>query len=128
LIAEQSMRTVVRRRPTSEEGEMTTPSRETLHARLAEVLGREHAETLMRYLRFVTSDDLATRSDVDRLETRLDQVEAILRGIDERLSRIEERLDRIDDRILTTARTYMTTTIASVVTLSAAMITSQVLF
>ena len=55
------------------------PARHALYARLEEVLGPEHAETLMTHLPAQPSLQLATRSDIDRLEGRIEQLAAEVR-------------------------------------------------
>ena len=54
---------------------MATPNRKTraLYTRLKEVLGNEHADTLMTYLPLEPGRSLATNDDIAGLEARLDQ-------------------------------------------------------
>jgi hypothetical protein len=55
-------------------------TRHALHARAAEVLGAEHAETLMSMLPPVGWADVATRRDLDALQTTIQQDMALLRS------------------------------------------------
>ncbi|GIU93264.1 MAG: hypothetical protein KatS3mg011_2170 [Acidimicrobiia bacterium] len=78
-------------------------SREALYAELERVLGREHAQTLMSYLR--PSDEMATRSDVQSLGGRVhtlgDELARVAARVDElrvRMDRLEERMDRFEQR------------------------------
>lgn len=59
---------------------MTSPesARHSLYARLEEILGHENADTLMTSLPTQSTQNLATRLDIDRLEGRLDRLEAKL--------------------------------------------------
>ena len=50
------------------------------------MLGAEHADTLMMSLQMAQSDQIATKTDVDRLEARFDVLE-------DRFSRLEDRFD-----------------------------------
>lgn len=85
------------------------PELRSLYARLEEVLGREHAETLMTHLpsghEFVTKKDLheaiaPVRADLALLTARVDALEVDFGG---RFDRMEDRFDhlyeRIDDRL-----------------------------
>ena len=85
------------------------PRREDLYARLEEVLGNPHADTLMTYLPHDPGAEVATRSDITALGMRIDklaeemrrrfkQVEARLDQIDARLDQVDARLDRVDAR------------------------------
>ncbi len=62
-------------------------SRHALFSRLEEVLGHDHAETLMTHLPQHKSDEAATKGDIAVLGTRFDKLEA-------RFDRMEDRLDR----------------------------------
>lgn len=75
-------------------------------AQLEELLGAEHAATLMSHLPTEPTSGLATKDDLAAMEqrftaemtrpfARLDQRFA---QIDERFARIEERLDRLEER------------------------------
>lgn len=55
------------------------PARLALYNRLGEVLGAEHADTMMRSLPVEPAHQLATRSDVDRLEGKIDDLGRALR-------------------------------------------------
>jgi hypothetical protein len=61
-------------------------SRHALYAELEHLLGTEHADTLMMSLPMEQADQLATKTDVDRLEARFDHLEA-------RFDRLEEKFD-----------------------------------
>lgn len=54
------------------------PARHALYSRLQTVLGDEHADTLMTYLPRERSDEVATKSDIARLEDRFDRLEDIV--------------------------------------------------
>lgn len=69
-------------------------SRHQLFRRLDEVLGPEHAATLIEHLPPVGWADVATKRDLDALELRLDQRFAL---IDERFERVDERFGWMDD-------------------------------
>ena len=87
------------------------PQLRSLYARLEEVLGTEHAETLMTHLS--VRDDLATKSDVaavrsdiaalasrfDGLEGRFDGLEGRFDGLEGRFEGLEGRFERLDERI-----------------------------
>ena len=83
---------------------MSTPISDTsaLYARLEEVLGHEHADTLMTYLPPEPGAQLATRSDVAVLEQRFDRLEDILGlrfdAIDGRFQLVDQRFVQIDQR------------------------------
>lgn len=55
-------------------------ARHALYSRLEEILGKNHAETLMTHLPQHANDDVATKGDIASLEARFD--------------RLEDRLDR----------------------------------
>ncbi len=81
-----------------------TTARDSLYTRLREVLGDPGAQTLMDLL--PPSSDIATRSDIDRLdsrmgafERRLDRVEVRFDGLEQRIGRIEHHMERFDDRL-----------------------------
>ena len=68
--------------------------RNLLYARLEEVLGAEPAGILMS--RIPTETDLATKSDIAHLESR---VEIRMDRFDERMDRFEKRMERFDERM-----------------------------
>ncbi len=51
-------------------------SRHALYAELEHLLGTEHADTLMTNLPMESTDQLATKTDVGRLEEKFDRLEA----------------------------------------------------
>jgi hypothetical protein len=84
---------------------------------LEQVLGSEHAQTLMSYLPSEKPTELATRTDVADLGARLEQ----------RMDRIEQRMDKFDDRLhdlhgalREQTRTFVISSISSMVALAAA--------
>ena len=84
---------------------MTTTEhrRDDLHHRLDDVLGPDHATTLMDHLPTVPWRDLATREDVQRLrsemEVRFDQMDLRLERIVNRLDHLDDRQDHLDSRL-----------------------------
>ena len=68
------------------------PARHALYSVLQDVLGEEHADTLMTHLPQHRSDEVVTGDDIARLETRFDR-------IDDRFDRMDDRFDRMEDRI-----------------------------
>ncbi len=83
---------------------MPTPISDTsaLYARLEEVLGHDHADTLMTYLPPEPGAQLATRSDVAVLEQRFDRLEELLGlrfdAIDGRFQIVDQRFEQVDQR------------------------------
>ena len=77
---------------------MATPNPATraLYTRLREVLGDEHAETLMTYLPAQPGPELATRSDIAELDARLDQR---FEKLDQRFEKLDQRFEKLDERI-----------------------------
>jgi hypothetical protein len=82
----------------------TAARRAALYARLREVLGAEPADILMRNL--PPAGDIATRSDIlglgtrmDGLETRMDGLETRMDGLETRMGRLESHMERFDDRL-----------------------------
>ena len=67
----------------------TNPETRALYTRLEEVLGDEHANTLMTYLPADPGSELATRGDIAALEASLDR----------RFEKIERRFEQLDDRL-----------------------------
>ncbi len=86
---------------------------QALYNRLEEVLGPEHAETLMTRFQSQPTGELLTRSDIADLrsdlgglatrlvgvEGRLDGLDARVGGLDGRFDRMEARFDLMDERI-----------------------------
>jgi glutathione S-transferase len=77
-------------------------SRYHLYQRLEEVLGPKEATVLMEHLPPVGWADVATKRDLDALETRLDarlaQMDARFDRVDARLAQMDARFDRVDGR------------------------------
>ena len=98
---------------------MTTDSpRVGLYLRLTEVLGPEHASTLMTYL---PTDKPATKSDIASLELRMDRIEARLNHYDVRFDNIHEAM-RQQTRSFILATTGMMATLSAVAFGAAALI------
>jgi hypothetical protein len=69
-------------------------TRHGLYTRLEEVLGSEHAVTLMEHLPPVGWADVATKHDLAALELRLGQrIDGLEERIDLKTKRLEERID-----------------------------------
>jgi hypothetical protein len=82
-----------------------------LHRRLEQVLGSEHAVTLVASL--PPSDDrVATGRDVARLEARMDHLEA-------RMDRLEARMDGLYVEIRAQTRTYLIANTGLIATVAA---------
>ena len=83
---------------------MSTPISDSsaLYARLEEVLGHDHADTLMTYLPTEPGAQLATRSDVAVLGQRFDRLEELLGlrfdAIDGRFQLVDQRFEQVDQR------------------------------
>lgn len=82
------------------------PSIRALYARLEEVLGAQHADTLMTRLP-PPPDELAKKADVDRqfeavdqrfkaVDQRFDHLEQRFDGLERRFERLEDRFDHLD--------------------------------
>ncbi|MEA3502263.1 MAG: hypothetical protein U9R47_05760, partial [Actinomycetota bacterium] len=76
--------------------------RNALYARLEEVLGPDHAVTLMDHI--PAEVDLATKADITTLGDRLNalgyRLDARIDGIDGRLEHVESRLDRLETHMV----------------------------
>ena len=72
-------------------------ARHALYAELEQVLGPEHADTLMTSLPMKPADQLATKTDIDRLE---------------------DRFDRLEDRFDQAIRTFTVTTVGAMTALT----------
>jgi uncharacterized protein YdcH (DUF465 family) len=71
------------------------PARHALYSVLQDVLGEQHADTLMTHLPQHPSDEVATKADVTGLKADITDLKA---SVDERFDRMDERLDRMDER------------------------------
>ncbi len=78
-------------------------TRHALYTRLEEVLGSEHATTLMAHLPPVGWADVVTRQDLvgleQRLSLRIDGLDQRIDGLDERIDGLDERIDGVEQRI-----------------------------
>ncbi len=89
---------------------MTTSEqdRHALHGKLEEVLGHDHAATLMAQLPPMSWADLVSKHDLaglgERVETRIEGVETRLQGVETRLQGIDTRLQGVEARMEDTRR------------------------
>ena len=74
---------------------LVDPAQRALYARLEEVLGADHAATLMTHIPQTPASRLATAEDLAVLSRSVD---ARFTWVDERFDRIDQRFDRIDGR------------------------------
>ena len=95
----------------------TNPRRADLYARLEEVLGNPHADTLMTYLPQDPGTDLATKADIADLGSRIDrladhmmrgfeQVEARFEQVDARFEQVDARFEQVDARFADMQRQF----------------------
>jgi polyhydroxyalkanoate synthesis regulator phasin len=87
---------------------MDERARYRMQRRLAEVIDEETAVTLMAHLPPGGWTEVATRSDIARLDERLDRLEQRFDGIEQRVGGIEGRLGR-------NLRAHIATTILAVI-------------
>ena len=84
------------------------PKRADLYARLEEVLGNPHADTLMNYLPEEPAAELATKADIadlglridrltDEMIRRFEQVDARFEQVDARFGQVDARFGQVDD-------------------------------
>ncbi|MGA8039756.1 MAG: hypothetical protein WCA93_06565, partial [Acidimicrobiia bacterium] len=71
------------------------PARHALYSRLEDVLGPEHADTLMTFLPEHRSEQIATTGDIGDLAASID---VRFDRMEERFDRMEERFDRMEER------------------------------
>ncbi len=97
-------------------------ARSALYARLAEVLGDDHAMTLIGSLP-PAGREPATREDAARLGERMEGLETRMDGLETRMDRLERQVERVHDRLddfhhalREQSRTFMFATLSSVVT------------
>lgn len=78
-------------------------ARPEMYNELARVIGTGPADTLMTYLPAQAGESLATKADIDGLDTKMDRLEVRLDtrmdGLDTRMDRIEVRLDGLHERM-----------------------------
>lgn len=89
---------------------VTDRARHELHERLVELMGRDHAETLMESLAPTGWGDVATKADLDHLEERIQL----------RMDALEHRLTSLIESRARQTNAALTTTVLS---LSAVLIT-----
>jgi hypothetical protein len=99
------------------------PARHALYSRLEEVLGRDHAETLMTHLPQHRSDEVATKGDLDDLmsafDRRFDSLEERFDRMDDRFDRMDDRFGRMDERFDRSQRFYVGVTFATLTAMTA---------
>ncbi len=117
--------------------------RNALYARLEEVLGQEHAVTLMTHM--PTETDLVTKADlaalVERIDARFDGIDARFDGIDARQEQVDSRFDRLEahmvrfdakldgfhEALRDQSRTYMLTTTGVMASFAAVVVATGIL-
>ncbi len=92
------------------------PARHALYSRLEEVLGRDHADTLMSHLPLDLNDQVATKGDLADMRRDLDER---FDRMEERFDRMEERFDRMEDRMDRNQRFYVGTTLGTLTAMTA---------
>ncbi len=114
----------------------TLASRNALYNRLEEVLGPDHAVTLMSHM--PTEVDLATKADLtalgDRLDARIDGIDGRLEQVESRLGRLEahmvrfdEKLDGFHEALRDQSRTYMLTMTGVMASFAAVIVATGIL-
>ncbi len=96
------------------------PARHALYARLEEVLGPEHAETLMNHLPPQAAGDLATKADIVRLEDRFDRLEGRFDRLEEHFHELSAEVRGMHGVMRDQLRTYTLTTIGAMTALTGA--------
>ena len=74
------------------------PARESLYARLRDVLGEDDSATMMQLMR-PDPEEIATRADIDRLELGMERLEARMDKLDGRMGKLDGRMDKLDGRM-----------------------------
>jgi hypothetical protein len=69
-----------------------------MYARLQQVLGPKHADTLMTYLPQHRSDEVATRGDIVHLGSKFEHLESKFEHLETRFDRVEARFDGLETR------------------------------
>jgi hypothetical protein len=104
------------------EAEVTMATEErarlALHRRLEQVLGSEHAVTLVASLP-PPDDRVATARDLARLETRMDHLDARMDHLEARMDRLEQRVDGLYVEIRAQTRTYLVANTGLIATVAA---------
>jgi membrane-bound lytic murein transglycosylase MltF len=73
-------------------------ARNDLYNGLRELLGTDRAETLMTFVSAFDPSEIATKSDIARLEERFTGIEGRFESIDRRFTAIDRRFEAIDRR------------------------------
>lgn len=114
----------------------TLAQRNALYTRLEEVLGSEHAVTLMTHMPIETG--LATKADfaalIERLDSRFDAIDFRFDVIDSRVDRLEGHMVRFEDKLdgfhgalRDQSRTYMVTMTGVMASFAAVIIATGIL-
>ena len=100
---------------------MTTsePARHAMYARLQQVLGPEHANTLMTYLPQHRSDEVATKSDIEHLGSKFEHLETRFDRLEARFDGLETRFDHFQDVVRDQQKFYVGVTVGSMTALTA---------
>jgi hypothetical protein len=99
---------------------MATDERDrlALHRRLEQVLGPEHAVTLVASLP-PPDDRVATARDLARIEVRFDHLESRMERLEARMERLEEGMDGLYVEIRAQTRTYLVANTGLIATVAA---------
>ncbi len=92
------------------------PQSRALYARLEEVLGDEHAETLMTYLPMEPASELATTTGIEELKI---DIAELGERFDHRFERLDKRIDDLHHGMWDQMRTYTVATVTALVALTA---------
>ena len=106
------------------------PGLGALYARLEEVLGSDHADTLMTYLPHEPGAELATKADIaalgERMDRRFEQVDARFAHIERQFERVDHRFEQMENRfhivrddLRDQMKTYTLTVVGSMTALTA---------
>ena len=99
-----------------------TPESRALYARLEEVLGTEHADTLMTYLPPHPATELATRPDIADLKADIAELK---QGLD----RVHDRIDALHYSLADQLKTYTIVMVSALTALTAILgVTFAVIF
>ena len=98
-------------------------ARHALYSVLEDVLGADHADTLMTHLPQHRSDEVATKADIAGVGTRLERIDVRFDRLEGRFDRMEmrmdERFDRMEMRIDKMQRQFITVSFGTLTVMTA---------